>query len=319
MSSKYYCTVETMKETLNECGVAVIPRLLDEDECEAMFDGLWEFFEHITSGWDTPIKRKDKSTWTQIYKLYLLHSMLIQYWDIGHAQVVWDLRQNAKCADVFAKLWGCATEDLLVSFDGASFNLPPEETNRGWNRNNTWYHADQSFARPDFECVQGWVTALDVDEGDATLSFFEKSHRLHKAVAERFEITEKTDWYKLTKEHEAFYHAHGCEISKITCPKGSLVLWDSRTIHCGVEAVKNRATPKFRAVVYLCYMPRDQSNAKKLAKKQKAFEELRMTTHYPCNPKLFPKKPRTYGNPLPEITKITPPVLTSLGRRLAGY
>lgn len=319
MSSKYYCTIDTVKTTLAEFGVAIVPNVLSDKECDEMLSGIWDYFEHITSAWDTPIKRADKSTWTQIYKLYLLHSMLIQYWDIGHCQAAWDVRQNEKCADVFANLWGCNKDDLLVSFDGASFNLPPEDTKRGWNRNNTWYHTDQSFTRPDFECVQGWVTALDVNEGDATLSIFEKSHLLHKEVAERFNITDKKDWLKLTKEHEAFYFESGCTIKNITCPKGSLVLWDSRTIHCGVEAVKTRVTPNLRAVIYICYMPRNQSNPKKLAKKKKAFDELRMTTHYPCNPKLFPKTPRTYGNTLPQITKINAPVLTDLGKRLAGF
>ena len=54
----------------------------------------------------------------------------------------------------------------------------PEETNRGWHR-STWYHTDQSYLRPDFECVQDWVTAYDVDEGDATLAFMEKSNIYH--------------------------------------------------------------------------------------------------------------------------------------------
>jgi ectoine hydroxylase-related dioxygenase (phytanoyl-CoA dioxygenase family) len=319
MSSEYYCTIDTVKATLAEYGVAIVPNVLSDEECDEMLSGLWDYFEHITSTWDTPINRNDKTTWSQIYNLYLLHSMLIQYWNIGHCQAAWDIRQNEKCADVFANLWGCKKDDLLVSFDGASFNLPPEVTRRGWNRNNTWYHTDQSFTRPDFECVQSWVTALDVNEGDATLSIFEKSHLLHKEVAEHFNITDKKDWLKLTKEQEAFYFEHGCTIKNITCPKGSLVLWDSRTIHCGIEAVKTRATPNLRAVIYLCYMPRKQSNSKKLAKKQKAFNELRMTTHYPCNPKLFPNMPRTYGNAIPQITRIDAPILTDFGKRLAGF
>lgn len=230
-----------MASELEKYGFVVIPNVLNDEECEVMLSGLWDFFEHITSAWETPINRNDKRTWTEIYKLYLLHSMLIQYWGIGHCQAVWDVRQNPKCADVFAKIWNCEKEDLLVSFDGASFNVPPEDTKRGWNRNNTWYHTDQSFTKPDFECIQGWVTALDVNEGDATLSVYEKSHLFHKEAAERFKITDKTDWYKLKKEQEDFYLENGCTIKNITCPKGSIVLWDSRTVHCGIEAVKTRA------------------------------------------------------------------------------
>ena len=63
---------------------------------------------------------------------------------------------------------------------------------------------------------------------------------------------------------------------------------------------------------YLC----DKSNLKK---KQKAFNELRTTSHYPCKIKLFPKSPRTYGGIMPQITQIEQPTLTKLGRNLAGF
>jgi len=66
--------------------------------------------------------------------------MLIQHWNIGHMQSVWNIRQNKNIVDIFSTLWNCTNEELLVSFDGISFNLPPEVMKRGWNRNNTWYH-----------------------------------------------------------------------------------------------------------------------------------------------------------------------------------
>ncbi len=40
--------------------------------------------------------------------------------------------QNPKVVDVFAKIWDCKHEELLVSFDASSFHLPPEDTNRGY-------------------------------------------------------------------------------------------------------------------------------------------------------------------------------------------
>jgi hypothetical protein len=47
--------------------------------------------------------------------------MLLQQWGVGHAQALWDLRQNPKIIDIFSKLWGVPAKELLVSFDGASF------------------------------------------------------------------------------------------------------------------------------------------------------------------------------------------------------
>jgi ectoine hydroxylase-related dioxygenase (phytanoyl-CoA dioxygenase family) len=314
---QYMTTLENLNDTLFTYGVAIVPNVLSDAECDEMLSGIWDYFEHISANWTTPIKRDNNKTWKEIYKLMPLHSMLFQHFGVGHAQVTWDLRQKQTIMDVFSTIWGTNKENLLVSFDGMSFNMPPEVTGKGWNRNNTWYHTDQSFLRPELECIQSWVTALDVEEGDATIGIMEGSHRFHEEFAKTFNVTDKSDWYKLTREQEQFYINQGCEYKKIMCPKGSLVLWDSRTIHCGVEAMKGRQNAKFRAIVYLCYTPRERATESDLKKKIKAYEECRTTTHWPHKPKLFSKTPRTYGNPIPEITLI--PVANVTMRRLIGY
>jgi len=320
---RYVTDKDNLKATLERYGVAIIPNVLNEQECKDMVSGQWDFFEHISQNWEKPINRNDKKTWSGFYTLFPSHSMLFQHWGVGHAQVSWDLRQNPKIVDIFAKFWEVEPEELLVSFDGFSFNPPPEETNRGWNRNNTWYHTDQRYAINDFQCMQSWVTGLDVEDGDATLAFYEGSHTLHEEFADSFDIMESekanADWYKLNRDEEEFYRLEGCEQKKIKCPKGSLVFWDSRTIHCGAEALKTRKNKKFRSVVYLCYKSRSLATEANLKKKKKAFNELRTMNHWPVRGKLFGKNPRTYGNPLPETLQVTPPTLTPLGMKLAGF
>ena len=315
---RYICTKENLKQTIELYGVAIIPKVLPEIECDVMVNEIWNFFEHITKEWEKPINRNNKDSWREFYKLYPLHSMLVQHWGIGHIQASWNIRQNIKIVEIFAHFWGCTVNDLLVSFDGLSFNLPPEVTKKGWNKGNTWYHTDQSFTTNDFKCIQSFITGLDINEYDATLSFMEGSNKYHSEFRETYNVTDKSDCYKLTKDQQAFYDAKGCKIKNIKCPKGSMVFWDSRTIHCGIEADKRRAFPTIRAVIYLCYMPRNICNAVNLKKKQKAFNELRTTSHYPCKIKLFPKGPRTYGGDLPIITQIEKPVLSELGCKLAG-
>lgn len=316
---KYLTTNDNLKKTLAKYGVAIIPNVISSDECKDMLNEIWNYFEHITKMSETPILRDDEKTWREFYKLYPLHSMLFQHFNIGHCQASWNLRQNPKIVDIFANFWNVKPEELLVSFDGLSFNPPPEDTNRGWNRNNTWFHCDQNFSRNDFECVQSWITGLDVEQGDATLMFYEGSNNFHKDFQEKFNIQTKDDWYKLNKEEEKFYIEKKCKIKKIMCPKGSLVFWDSRTIHCGSEALKNRKNKKWRAVIYLCYQPKDFSNNKEIKKKQNAFNELRTTSHWPSKIKLFPKTPRTYGGTLPKIIKIEKPQINNLGLSLAGF
>ena len=64
---------------------------------------------------------------------------------------------------------------------------------------------------------------------------------------------------------------------------------------------------------------RKRSRPCDLKKKQKAFNEQRMTTHNPHKPKLFSKTPRTYGNDLPNITMLPKVELNEIGKRLAGF
>jgi hypothetical protein len=158
----YITTSDKVLDTIKKYGVAIIPSLLDKAEISDMNNGMWDYLEHITSNFTIPISRNDKTTWRSFYELYPMHSMLIQHWGIGHAQHVWDLRQNPKVVDVFAKIWNCKGEDLLTSFDGSSFHFPPEETNRGFFR-KSWLHCDQNFSRNNFECVQSWIT--DINRG----------------------------------------------------------------------------------------------------------------------------------------------------------
>ncbi len=318
---KYVTTKEGVRDTLNEYGVAIIPNVLNEEECEEMRNGMWEYLEHITSDFEIPINRNNEESWRSLRLLYPKHSMLIQEWNIGHTQLSWNLRQNPKIYEIFAHIWNVAARDLLVSFDGCSFHFPPEITKFGWYRGNQWLHCDQSYLRNDFECVQSWINGYDTNEGDATLTFFEGSNKHHREFRERFNITDREDWYKLenSDQHDFYVNEKGCKQYHIKCPKGSLVLWDSRTIHCGSEPMKGREIPNMRCVVYLCYAPRNLITTRDLNKKIKAFEEMRTTNHWPCKPKLFPKIPRTYGGPIPPVKKIEAPIVNEIGRRLIGY
>lgn len=118
-----------------------------------------------------------------------------------------------------------------------------------------------------------------------------------------------------------FYKNKKCVRRNIKCPAGSMVFWDSRTIHCGQEAMKNRKEPNYRCVSYICMTPRTNATKVALKKKRKALEEMRTTSHNPHKPRLFGKYPRTYGNPLPDVPEL-PAIkskLTPLGLKLAGF
>lgn len=319
--NKYITTIDNLQNTLNTYGVAIIPGVLNQVECNNMKEGMWNYLEHITTNMPKPINRNDTSSWKTFKQLYPKHSMLLQLWSVGHSKLVWDLRTNPKVIAPFEKIWKTNAEDLLVSFDAASFHFPPETTNFGWaTHNKSWIHCDQSFLRNGLECVQSWVNAYDTNPGDATLTVLEGSNKYHKDFADFFKPTNPDDWYILNNvELDWYIKTKGCNKVNITCPAGSMVFWDSRTIHCGTEPEKTRLNPNFRCVVYLCYTPRNKATQSILNKKIGAWKNLRMTSHWPHKATLFPTTPRTWGKPLPNINPITHPKINDLGYRLIGY
>lgn len=134
----------------------------------------------------------------------------------------------------------------------------------------------------------------------------------------------KKDWYKLANqaEQDFFVAEKGCRPISIACPAGSLVLWDSRIMHAGQESLRARkaADATIRMVVYLCYLPRSFATPADLEKKREAYDNLRMTSHWPHHPMLFGLKPQTYGKELPDVVALPPPTnVSKLGRRLAGF
>ena len=107
------------------------------------------------------------------------------------------------------------------------------------------------------------VTLWDCEEGDATLCVHEGSNKIHSTFGKKFNITQKGHWYKINGEDQVEFmksYPQRCVKAKA----GSLILWDSRTVHQGIESRKGRANEKIRCVIYVCYLPRSHSDEKNI-------------------------------------------------------
>ena len=112
---KYICTAETATDTLEKYGVAIIPNILNNDECENLEKGVWNYFNHITQTWDVPVTQENNESWRGLFNLFPKHAMLHQHFGCGHSQAVWDVRQNPNVVNVFSHIWKTKPEDLLAS------------------------------------------------------------------------------------------------------------------------------------------------------------------------------------------------------------
>ena len=321
---KYYANTDNLKQIIEQYGFAIIPNVLNQDECLNMINNMWDYLEHITNNWKLPITRDNDKSWYQIQ--YLTYgSTIFQFWNIGHSQLCWNVRQNPKIVNIFAKFWNVQDTDLLASFDGASILFPSEITDFGWDHDiNPWFHTDQSYIDSSFKNIQSWVTAYDVTEDDATLVVLEGSHKYHEVFAKKFNITDPRNFYQLNEE-ELMDYLLKFQVKKITCPKGSLVIWDSRTIHYASGNLKCRAKPNTRCITYLCYAPKSFIDQDNLINKKLAFDNLNTTSHDPClirvKPyKIYDLKFEDYIEfKFQNINKINKPIITDLGLSLTGH
>lgn len=319
----YDCTLDTVMQQLDKYGVAVIPNILSLEKCSTIRQEIWDEIKYVTKG---NFDIKDQKTWSKYYEYFTpLHGMMLQHHSLGQMEPLWKIRESEEVQQVFAKIWNVPKEKLITSFDALSISLPHEVTKRGYYRgaqgskDHRWTHTDQSPTKKGLQCVQGFVNLYPVNEGDATLLIYEGSHKWHERYFIDRKISDtKEDWHRLDEVGYQYFAKAGCKPYRVKAGVGSIVLWDSRTFHQGGEPLKERKEPNFRMVSYVCMMSRDGVSQGIMNKRIKAFQELRVTNHWPNNPKLFPKLPRTYGNSPPEINMIHPPVLNAVRQRLIG-
>lgn len=310
-----------INETLNRYGVCVITDILTTKESEKLFNCMVWDLETRTSCLETPFRLNKPETWSTLEVFNPYHNMLYQNSGIAHAGYIWNLRTHPKVVNVFEIIW--SSKKLITSFDGISFHLPGEMSGKKHfcEDEKPWYHVDQSPFRNTFDCVQGFVTSKDVNEHDATLSVIVGSHKhyseyfdneINKMIFERAskETIDKKMKVEFQKINDiSYFLKRGCYEHKIICPAGSLVLWDSRTVHFGTQPSNKRTKLNFRSIVYISMSPIEKISEYKFSSKiftkrsYEYFTEQKTTGHNAFLRRLSRSKPKVN---LPMICPIKP-------------
>ena len=295
---------------LEKYGYAVIPNILTIDECIGYRERIWEELKYVSKN---KFDHSIIDTWDNFKLFTPSYSMLLHNYSLGHMQPIWDIRQNPSIYNVFENIWNEPVENLLTSFDGLSILLPPEKTNKGFI-SDEWYHTDQSSKKIGRHCIQSMITLYDINEHDATITLLEKSHLFHESFFKDNQISNRSDWYLLNPFEKKYFIDKSCNEICIKANAGSMILWDSRTIHQGRGVHHLRTIENFRMVIYISMMPRHTiTNPKLLESRIKAFNNLRITSHWSNSLYLFPNKKSK------KLDLINKPVLNEIGRKLVGF
>ncbi|CAL1540922.1 unnamed protein product [Lymnaea stagnalis] len=247
------------RDELETLGVTVVEGVISESECH-------RHQENFRTWLDTfPVDQWPMTT-----------NSLIQRYKSGHLQPAWEVRLAAK--PVFSQLWG--TEKLLSSMDAIAIGRPPETSSeKFWEPDDNWLHVDQTADRVGLHAYQGAVYLEECAEDDWTFEVVDGSH---KYFDEFLDMTRQWRCRKLSPRDIRWFEAKGCRRRRVPCPKGGLILWDSRLFHANARPVKGRLNPgRWRFVVFVCMTPASWASENDLALKRKAYAEMRLTTHWP--------------------------------------
>lgn len=263
---------EILKD-LDVQGYCVIPNLISKKECQEYIDQIWDWMESL----GTDLDRNEVATWNDEQWPPCLFGILHRL-KVGHEQFIWDLRQDPRVIEVFKQIWG--TDQLLVSFDGMSIIKPGKYQEKD-EQTKFWAHTDQSHQKVGRHCIQGLLTLEESGPDDGGLVVWKGTHAIHQEYFQETGIETNGDWYKFSKSFISKIEREGYERIKIVAPVGSLILWDSRTIHQNESPSLNQMIPRFRYAIYLCYTPAEKASDQVLIQKKHAFYQKKMTNHWP--------------------------------------
>ncbi len=340
------CVSSYLKD-LEDLGYCVIPQILSNSETELLYQRVWH--EFIEKAWPA-CKMSDRSNWKETFPIHNKRGIFAG--PAGQTQVMWDLRQDPRIVNIFAQVWN--TNDLIVSMDGLSLMCPPE-IREGFI--DPWPHVDQviirrrgNFAHDNNPpigfisesllktrpyTIQGQFLFEDSFDGDGGFYCIPKSHLRFAEFAPELEAISEMEMPLSEKRKirqtflEGFFSNSKDECGNfyctkhITAPRGSLILWDSRTVHWNQHANKYRGNgDRVRMVGYLCYVPKKRLTEENRAIRKHAFDTGVSTGHNPAHPEL--KYTKDYIQPdfiqyLEDKNYTQPKItLTSLGEDLLG-
>ena len=205
------------KNALNKDGYVVIKDILDGDSYLKGYDLFKQAWNEVSPRFDFT----DKSTWIPENSPMMWDQGMITWNGLGQSDFQWHLRTNENIINIFKNLH--ETDELVVSFDGFSVFLTPEQKSR------MWLHIDQNPHKPlvkECESIQGAYNFFSVGKDDAGFVVVPGSHKTYLPDKELYRGRQ---FIQILEDDP-----HVEKAVKLLVPKNSFILWNSYTLHQNV-------------------------------------------------------------------------------------
>jgi hypothetical protein len=178
----------------------------------------------------------------------------------GHSRAAYLARDAAK--PVFETLM--EEKDIATSFDGGSvFPNWSIDAIKNQKTKGLWLHIDQGT--PEYQAVQGMVSLLPVTAKTGGLVVAPRSHLVTKQLLKANGVMGRGGNYiTMDMKSQEIGKIIGSDIVMLTAPAGSIILWDSRTVHSNHHAIITPTPdmgPCLRLNIYVCFMKRRHDEA----------------------------------------------------------
>jgi hypothetical protein len=280
-------------------GFCVVQDVFEANECTDWFESILKFFASLGSGIDLA---NLEETWISENLPPQTRAGLYQAL-CGNIQAVWDIRSHPNVQAIFKTLYshfrGQEIKDFIVSGDGVNLfpnKLPSRPV-------PDWAHLDQTTRNNTYQCIQGQAVLSN------TTACFRASPGSHLVFDELMKIenvseSDTSNWRMITNvaQCKKVVEASGGQWQvPVMAPRGSFIVWSSTTVHSARASVRVEqptndasgviANPRlgWRAVVYVCYRPREEFTDAQIAKRASVVKDNRTTNHW--GTKIFAKRP----------------------------
>jgi ectoine hydroxylase-related dioxygenase (phytanoyl-CoA dioxygenase family) len=292
---------DKLRAEFEENGYLIIPDVISKDSLKEINDLFWDYIEELSP----KLSRDDSSNWMDQHKWPINTHGLIQHYNVGFQKFTIETRNHVK--KVFEMIYG--TDRLITSFDGVSFtkrrkvykykDLKDYQNNK-WEKDQL--HIDQTI--PGLRCIQSGACIIDQNEDSHVFVCIPGSHKYHEQLLSKMDTkTKASNWYILSQEDKVFMRENGLNITRVPMKAGSVVIWDSRTVHASTgfcrSSLKYESDIPYRLQIFVCMKPLDddsQISPKERQRRIKAYLEGRVSRHIPDQIELMTKSPRKYGN-----------------------
>jgi len=285
---------EEHRQALERDGYVVIPNVIPEQLADNTLSEFQAFHAHATGQLfsDEDYKRE--------LELKNTHGIIEYPGGLSHAKFINRIREDPQVQQVFADIYQVdPTQDpILCGMDKVNYQASENMRGIPTRERKPWWHVDQGWDQPEFICVQGYVDMVGSEtDAHAGLQVISGSHLQFEdlALAHAAGITDGAwdkGWHRMSEEEIKYCQVNGGRVVNVKCPKGGMVLWDSRTVHM---ARPNRHPEDERFVVYTCGWPRSRLSEQDLARREEAKRLRRATSAFPDARHIFPEKPQWFG------------------------